>query len=104
MSALITIALGLRDVKARYQLGDLREKVNHLLFMDDLTLYGQNKKHIDTLKKVRCIRKRAALITNRGILSRSEVIQLPTDEVIKKHYMERDINTYVYQKLTDLRT
>ena len=72
--------------------------------MDDLTLYGQNKKHIDTLKKARCIRKRAALITNRGILSRSEVIQLPTDEVIKKHYMERDINTYVYQKLTDLRT
>ena len=46
---LIAMSLMLRDVKAGYDLGASREKVNHLLFMDDLKLYGQNEKQIDTL-------------------------------------------------------
>ena len=46
--ALIPLTLILREVKAGY---DLREKVriNHLLFMDDLKLYGKNENQIDTL-------------------------------------------------------
>ena len=38
---LIPMSLVLRDVKAGYNLGERRGKVNHLLFMDDLKLYGQ---------------------------------------------------------------
>ena len=47
--ALAPMSLVLREVKAGYQLEDLRGKVNHLLFMNDLKLYGQSKKQIDTL-------------------------------------------------------
>ena len=43
------MSLVLREVKARYQLGDLRGKVNPLIFMDDQILYGQNEKQVDTL-------------------------------------------------------
>ena len=52
------MSLVLRKVKVGYQLGDLRGKVNHLLFMDDPKLYGQNEKQIDTLvKKIRIFAK-----------------------------------------------
>ena len=37
--AIIPISLVLKEVKSVYQLGDLREKINHLLFLDDLKLY-----------------------------------------------------------------
>ena len=43
------MSLVLREVKAGYQLGDLRGKVNPLIFMDDQILYGQNEKQVDTL-------------------------------------------------------
>ena len=83
--ALTPMSLGLRKIKAEYQLGDLWGKVNHLLFMDDWMLYRQNKKQIDTLvnivqifKKVIGmafgIRKCATLIMKRYIISKSEGI------------------------------
>ena len=37
------------EVKTGYQSGDLWGEVNHFLFMDDLKLYGQNQKLINTL-------------------------------------------------------
>ena len=94
MLALISISLVLRDVKAGYQLGNLLGKSNHLLFMDDLTLYGQNEKQLDLLvNTVRILsedigmelgkRKCSTLIMERGITSRKEAIQLPIDDVIK---------------------
>lgn len=49
--AIIPIWLVLKEVKPVYQLGDLREKINHLLFLDDLKLYRQNKRYIDKLLK-----------------------------------------------------
>ena len=92
---LIPMSLVLRDVKAGYNLGERRGKVNHLLFMDDLKLYGQNENQIDTLvNTVRIfsqdigmefgINKCAVLIMKRGVLSKNEGIQLPNEEVIKK--------------------
>ena len=42
--ALTSMSLVLREVKTQYQLGDLQGKFNHLLFMDDLKLIGQNEK------------------------------------------------------------
>ena len=40
VSALILLSLILRKVKAAYEFSDSKEKINHLLFMDDLKLYS----------------------------------------------------------------
>ena len=48
ITALIPLSVILRDVDAGYQLRN-RTKVNHLLFMDDLKLYGKNKQQIERL-------------------------------------------------------
>lgn len=68
--------------------------------MDDLKLYGQNKKLIEKLVNlVRIFRKdiRMGLSINkcvtRGIISRSEGIQLLNEVKKKKMKIERDINT-----------
>ena len=44
---LISMFLVLREVKAGYQMGDIWGKVNQFHSMDDLMLYGHNKKQID---------------------------------------------------------
>ena len=41
----------LRKAKARYTLGG-REKINHLLFMDDLKLYGKSENEIKGLVSI----------------------------------------------------
>ena len=68
--------------------------------MDDLKLYGQNKKLIEKLVNlVRIFRKdiRMGLSINkcvtRGIISRSEGIQLLNEVKKKKIKIEGDINT-----------
>ena len=84
----------LREVRAGYQLGDLRGKVNHFLFIDDLKLYRQNEKQTDTLvNAVRipsedngmefAISNYATLTMKRGIISKNEGKQLLNDEFIK---------------------
>ena len=104
MLALSPMLLILREVTTRFQLKDLGKKVTHLLFMDDLKLYSQNKKQIDTLvnlvrifnKDIRMgfnITMCVTLIMKRGIISRSEGTQLPNDEVKKILKRETDINT-----------
>ena len=47
--ALIPLSEILRKVKMGYSLGKDRGKFNHLLFMDDLKLYGRNVNEIDSL-------------------------------------------------------
>jgi len=39
----------LRQCDTGYQLGDGNSKINHLLFMDDLRLYGRNDRKIKSL-------------------------------------------------------
>ena len=39
----------LRQMKVGYDLGNRKGLINHLLFMDDLKLYGKNEKQVDTL-------------------------------------------------------
>ena len=39
----------LRDIKARYLFGEFRGKINPLLFMDDLKLYGKTMQELDSL-------------------------------------------------------
>ena len=47
--ALIPLSLILRKAKAAYEFSESKEKINHLLFMDDLKLYSQSEKGLDSL-------------------------------------------------------
>ena len=47
--ALIPLSLILRKAKAAYELLESKEKINHLLFTDDLKLYSQSEKGLDSL-------------------------------------------------------
>ena len=47
--ALIPLSLILRKVKAAFEFSESKEKINNLLFMDDLKLYSQNEEGLDSL-------------------------------------------------------
>ena len=50
--ALIPVTIILRTLKQGYSFGKGKERLNHLLFMDDLKLYVSNDNKIDSLVKV----------------------------------------------------
>ena len=92
--ALIPLSLVLRKVKAGYNLGRGCGTVNHLLFMDDLKVYGKNEKEIDILiNSVRIfsqdirmefgINKCATIVMKRGKIKESKGITLPDGQQIK---------------------
>ena len=92
--ALIPLSLVLRQVKCGYSLGRGRATVNHLLFMDDLKVYGKNINQVDTLvNTVKIfsqdigmqfgIKKCAVLIMKRGKVVESNGILLPDEQQIK---------------------
>ena len=69
--------------------------MNHLLFMDDLKLFGKNEREIDSLvKTVQVIskdigmefgiKKCGVVIMKRGKLSKTDGIALPNGETIKE--------------------
>ena len=45
---LIPQSIIFKKVKVGYELGENKSNVNHLLFMDDLKLYGKTEKQYDT--------------------------------------------------------
>ena len=45
--AMIPLSLILRKAKAAYEFSGSKEKINHLLFMDDLKSYSRNEKELD---------------------------------------------------------
>ena len=47
--ALIPLSLILRKANAAYELSESKEKINHLLFMDDLKLHSRSEKELDSL-------------------------------------------------------
>ena len=53
--ALIPLSLILRKVKAAYEFSESKEKINHLLFMDDLKLYSRSDKGLDSLVQTVCV-------------------------------------------------
>ena len=92
--SLIPLTLVLRKIKMGYDLGGGNGMVNHLLFMDDLKLYGKNENQVDSLiQSVRIvsgdmqmkfgISKCATLIMKRGKVIQSEGIHLPGDKNIR---------------------
>ena len=47
--ALIPLSLILRKAKAANEFSESKEKINNLLFMDDLKLYSRSEKGLDSL-------------------------------------------------------
>ena len=93
--AMIPLTVVLKKIEAGYRFSGSREKVNHLLFMDDLKLYGQNEKELDILVgKVKeysddigmqfGLDKCGVLVVERGVRKRCEEIVLPGGDRIKE--------------------
>ena len=86
--ALIPLSLILRNVKAAYEFSESKEKINHLLFMDDLKLYSRSEKILDSLVQTARvfiekmgmefgIEKCPMLVMEKGKIVQSVVIELP---------------------------
>ena len=84
----------LRKAKAAYEFSESKEKINHLLFMDDLKLYSQIEKRLDLLVQTVCvfsedigmefgIEKCAMLVMEKGNIVKSVGIELPNVKAIK---------------------
>ena len=92
--ALIPISLILRKTKAAYQFSESKEKINHLLFMDDFKLYSRSDKGLNSLVKTVYafsedigmefgIEKCAMLVMEKEKIVKSVGIELPDGKVIK---------------------
>ena len=92
--ALIPLSLTLRKAKAAYEFSENKEKINHLLFMDDLKLHSQSEKGLDSLVQTVCvfsedigmefgIKKCSMLVMEKGKIVKSVGIELPDGTVIK---------------------
>ena len=90
---MIPLSLILRKAKAAYEFSESNEKINHLLFMDDLKLYNRSEKGLDSLvQTVRVfsedigmefgIEKGAMLVMEKGKIVKSVGIELPNGKVI----------------------
>ena len=92
--ALIPLSLILRKAKAVYEFSESKEKINHLLFMDDLKSYSRSEKGLDSLVQTFCvfsedigmvfgIEKYAMLVMEKGKIVKSVGIEFPDGKVIK---------------------
>ena len=78
--ALIPLSLILRKAKAAYEFSESKEKINHLLFMDDLTLYSRSEKGLDSLvQTVRVFNGGNGLVV-KALDSQSRGLMLKTTE------------------------
>ena len=91
---MIPLSLILRKAKAAYEFSESKEKINNLLFIDDLKLYSRSGKGLDSLvQTVRVfsedigmefgIEKCAMLVMEKGKVVTSVGIELPNGKVIK---------------------
>ena len=100
---MIRLSLLLRKVKASYEWGRKEFKLNHLLFMDDLKLFGKSEDQIDSLIQTMFIfnenigmefglTKCGVVILQKGKHVKFDGIYLPNQEIMK----EVDENRYTY--------
>ena len=105
---LIPLCLLLRKAKASYQWGGKEFKLNHLLFMDDLKLFGKSDDQIDSLVQLVFtfsedigmefgLKKYGVVILKKGKL-KFDGIHLPNQEIMK----EVDENGYTYLGILEL--
>ena len=92
--ALIPLSLIIRKAKAAYEFSESKEKINDLLFMDDLKLCSRSEKGLDSLVQTVCafsqdigmefgIEKYAMLVMEEGKVAKSVGIELPDGKVIE---------------------
>ena len=91
---LIPLSLILRKAKAAYEFSESKEKVNRLLFIDNLKLYSQSEKELDSLIQTVhvfsedigmefVIEKFAMLVMEKGKTVKSVGIEFPDGKIIK---------------------
>ena len=91
---MIPLSLILRKAKAAYKFSESKEKINHLLFMEELKLYSRSEKGVDSLvQTVRVfsedigmefgIEKCVMLVMEKGKILKSVGIELPDGKVSK---------------------
>ena len=84
----------LRKCKAGYKLSKSQEKINHVMYMDDIKLFAQNEKELETIiQTVRiynqdiemefCVEKCAMLEMKSGKRHITEGVELPKQVVIR---------------------
>ena len=106
---LITLSLPLRKVRASYEWGRKEFQLNHLLFMDDLKLFGKSEDQIDSLVQTVFIfsedivmefglKKSGVIIVKKGKLATFDGIQLPNQEIMN----ELDENGCTYFRILEL--
>ena len=89
---MIPLSLILRKAKAAYEFSESKEKINDLLFMDDLKLYSRSEKGLDSLvQTVRVfsenigmefgIEKCAMLVMEKGKAVKPVAVELPDGKV-----------------------
>ena len=92
---MIPLSLVLRKTKAYYEWGNKQYRINHLLFMDDLKLFGKTKDQIDSLVQIVQIfsedigmefglKKCGILVLRKGNLIAGEGMHLPNDRLMKE--------------------
>ena len=81
----LILSLVLRKAKAAYDFSERKDKINHLLFIDDLKLYSQSEKGLDSLVQAVCIfsknvgmefgiEKSAMLVMKKGKIVKSVLV------------------------------
>ena len=88
---LIPLSLILRKAKAAYKFSESKEKINHLLVMDDLKLYSRSEKGLDSLVQTVIVFSEdigiefgiEKLAMEKGKIVKSVDIELPEGKVIK---------------------
>ena len=92
--AMMPMTRALEKLESGYQLKKGGQRINHLMYMDDIKLFGKNKEQIDTLiQTVRIITedikmefgidKCGLIVMQRGKVIKTEGIQLPDGSTIK---------------------
>ena len=92
--ALIPLTYILRKCRPGYEFAKNGEKINHLLYMDDLKLYARSEKDLDSLiQSMRVfskdigmqsgVKKCAVLIMKRGRQIKSDGVKIPGSNVIR---------------------
>ena len=92
---MIPLSFLLRKVKASYEWGRKEFKLNHLLFMDDLKLFGKSNEQIDSLVQTVFrfsedvgmefgLKKCGVVTLKKGKLVKFDGIYLPNNEIMKE--------------------
>ena len=107
--ALIPLSLILTKAKTAYKFSESKEKINHLLFMDDLKLYSRSEQGLHSLVQTVCvfsedigmefgIKNCATLVMEKGKIVKTVHTESPDAKVIKSLQEGESIQEFYWQK------